>query len=395
MFLVRKLRRAISLVLPIIALIRQFGDKRLVIELAMVGELPYVLPLLQNADKLAGVRLILMPKDQCDLTAPEVVESLTPIRDKFFVMRRDDIQSLAKWFRFDGFLTSEQFSEPLLRPAVCIFHGQPSKGLTFSEQVLRQFDHFFHLGPLHRKALDEFVASRNIEASIVPRLHEVGYPKTDWVIRDKPNTRESLFSGQLKSFDRVILYAPAFNKHCTLHTIGEQLTAELARQPDTGVIVKLAPDMIGTKNNDYATNGIDWQQRIESWGWQNVFIGTSLDIGSYILAADLMVTDVSGVGYEFLATGKPVIYFECLDFYSQVVLPKHPELVLSDLLGRDTMNGGRQYGTVVRSLAELSEVLSKPLNSPAACEMQQRLLYNPGHGSDAMVRTLARILAEQ
>jgi len=393
MFLVRKLRRAIALVLPIIALIRQRGDKRLVVELAMIGELPYVLPLLRKADELSGVRLILMPKDGVDPTALEVAESLNAIHNNFVVMCSDDVQSLAKWFRFDAFLTSEQFSEPLLRPAICLFHGQPSKGLTFTEQVLRRFDHFFHLGPLHRTALDEFVASRGIDASLLPELHEVGYPKSDSVIRGNPGMRASLFSGQLESFDRVILYSPAFNKHCTLHTMGEELVSTLAGQPDACVIIKLAPDMIGKTNNEYATDGIDWQQRIESWGWQNVFIGTSLDIGPYILAADLMVTDVSGVGYEFLATGKPVVYFECLDFYSQVVLPKQPELSLSELLARDTMNAGRKYGTVVRSLEELTEALSKPLNSPVAREMQKRLLYNPGHGTDAMVRTLARILA--
>jgi len=391
MVIVKKLRRAMALLRPTMELLRHHGKKKLVIELAMAGELPFILPILKNATELPGIRLILMPAHDHDLVVPQVSDALRPIGANFSVMRRDDIQSLGKWIRFDGLVTSEQFSEPLFRPAVCVFHGHPSKGITFTKQVIERFDHFFHLGPIHRNALDEFVVAQEIDRESLPELHEIGYPKTDDLIRGSLTLEQGLFGDRLRPFDKVILYAPAFNEHCTLRTIGVELITTLASLSGACVIVKLAPDSIGQLDNHYATGGVDWRKQIESLELENVFVAMDLDIGPCIAVSDMMVTDVSGVGYEFLATGKPVIYFECLDFYEKVVLPKHPELTLDDLLDRDTMNGGRHYGTVVRSLDQLRDVLSGPLPGHSAEQLQKLLLYNPGNATKATMQTLARL----
>lgn len=393
MTIATKLERALTLAKPARELLGHWGTKKLIVELAIPGELPYILPLLKHADRLPGIRLVLVPSDDRALEVDQVRRALQPISDNFSILRRDDVQSLSRWIRFDGFLTSEQFSKPLLRPSICIFHGQPSKGITFTKRVVDSFDHFFHLGPLHHKAFDEFVDSHEIERSSLPESHAIGYPKTDELLGGLLSHNQQIFDDRLSEFDKKILYAPAFNEHCTLRTIGTELIETLSSLAGTCVIVKLAPDSIERTDNVYATGGVDWPARIESLGLENVFIATDLDIGPFIAIADVMVTDVSGVGYEFLATGKPVVYFECLDFYEQVVLSQNPDLSLDDLLSRDTINGGRRYGTVVRSLEELTTALTKPLPTPCAQTMQQRLLYNPGSGTQAMLEALTRLFA--
>jgi CDP-glycerol glycerophosphotransferase (TagB/SpsB family) len=108
-----------------------------------------------------------------------------------------------------------------------------------------------------------------------------------------------------------------------------------------------------------------------------------------------MITDVSGVAYEFLVTGKPVVFFDCPEFYQHTVSPANPTLTLSEIIERDTINGGRRYGTVVRSLPELTQALSQPLPAPNADQMQNGLLYNPGCATAVMLKTLTDIFARQ
>ena len=44
--------------------------------------------------------------------------------------------------------------------SIVLFHGQPSKGLTFSPEVLNSFDAPLLTVPMHREALDDFVSER-------------------------------------------------------------------------------------------------------------------------------------------------------------------------------------------------------------------------------------------
>lgn len=389
---VGKLTRGVALLGPACKVISRIGKKKLVVELPSVGELPYILPLLRAARQLARVHLIVTPVHWDDLAHPAVRRLLAPLAGNFSLMRRADVVSLHAHLGFDGFLTSEQFSEPLLRPAICIFHGQPSKALTYTEEMLRCYDHFCHLGPLHRRALDEFVAAAGISSVRLPTSHAVGYPKSDAVVRGGAVPSHDDELKRLKKFARIVLYAPAFNEYATLRTIGLELIQTLAALPDTGVLVKLAPDSIGSTADHYATGGVDWRRKIEALGLPNVLVARDLDIGGYIAVADVMVTDVSGVGYEFLAVGKPVIYVDCPRFYERVVLPQHPQLTLSECLSRDTINGGRNYGIVIQSLDELPLAVSAARPEHDGCGLQKQLLYNPGTATEALLQTLNRLL---
>lgn len=365
------------------------------VELPMLGEMPYIIPILRKMTDSADFSVVLACRDygndvkMLDAFLPAGVLSRILVINSGFL---DPLSSL-----IDLYVTSEQFS--LGHPrifSICVFHGQPSKGITFSCKILESFDMFFFLGPLHRQALEGFI-QRNSVASRLPEIFEAGYPKLDPLINRKYDRQHVLRSLGLSGDRRTVLYAPAFNEFATLRTFGPDLVDALTGIDDINVIIKLAPDSINSVTNFYATGGINWREVLKKFEGERCRVADDIDINPYLEAADLMVTDVSGVAYDFLITGKPVVYFDCPDFYTKYLPRYDVGLTLEECLADDSVNAGRNYGTVVGNLAELRHVVTDCLsnNYGAYCPpagMADALVYNPGTATDVSFDRIEKLL---
>ncbi len=122
----------------------------------------------------------------------------------------------------DLFIVPDQFSRGAADIfSVCIFHGQPSKGITFSGEIIEAFDAFFLYGPLHQDALKEFI--REYCAGELPAhlaLYEIGYTKSDQLLRGEYNREKILLEMGLNAGEKTILYAPAYDEGASLRECG-------------------------------------------------------------------------------------------------------------------------------------------------------------------------------
>jgi hypothetical protein len=368
-----------------------------IVELPMLGELPYILPLVVSLSQFSDFVVVIACRNYAEfvliekkLLGPDLLSRIH-VTDYRAVMRLSRLAHL--------YITSEQFNLGIDGvPSVCVFHGQPSKGITFSKNVINGFDYFFLLGPLHRRALNRFLKNNPDLMGRLPELFEAGYPKMDKVVKGVYDRQVVLEKLGLDPARKTVLYAPAFNEYATLRTIGQELIATLCAVGDVNIVIKLAPDSINSPENFYATGGGDWKKTLKPFENERCKITDDLDINPYLVAADVMVTDVSGVAYDFHVLGKPVVYVDCPEFYDKYVSRFDPNLSYAVCISDDTINAGRDFGFVVKELPELQKKVSaiisggcsdKPPRSITCAE----LLYNPGKAVEASVSKIREILA--
>ncbi len=189
---------------------------------------------------------------------------------------------------------------------VNIGHGTISKGSFFTENLISRRENAANLlclpGVIHKQVLKKNV--------YIP-MEVTGMPKLDTVFslqkknQDKPSgyRQELLKQMKLSLSKTTILFAPTFNKEFSLvyHT-GAELRKYIP--VEYNLIIKLhgvAPEEWKTAFRSYALHTPD------------TYYSDDYDISSCFLAADLMISDMSSVIYEFLALNKPVILFDSPD----------------------------------------------------------------------------------
>ena len=396
-------KRLLSLIKCVAFVIRSKarGKKVIVFELSMLGLLPYILPLIREVVRLKHVSVVLAVTGDFTSTSKDLAPLMDDVYDRLFLTTKTEVSAVSAFLGIDLFITSEQFRGGLPGVySISIFHGQPSKGITFTKEVLSSFDAFFLFGPLHSLALQKFQDKSRDSLLQPPEIFEVGYTKLDDLLNGKYSRQKVLQELALGNDRKTILYAPAFNEYATLRTIGFQLIERLKGIEGANVIIKLAPDSINNPSNFYSTGGVNWKQELRKVENDNVRLIDDLDINPYLIASDVMVTDVSGVAYDFLLLDKPVVFYDCPDFYSKYVPRYSPELTIEECLSDDTINAGRNYGLVVHDLDELRTAVTHSLDHPSELSHNRKglgslLLYNPGKATEVAVQTIEKLLEDR
>jgi hypothetical protein len=170
--------------------------------------------------------------------------------------------------RLDLYITNEQFvTGPAGVYTLTLFHGQPSKGVTFNLHGLfptMANDAFFLYGPLQKQALDEHLA---INQSSIPEhlsLFEIGYTKSDDLLNGRFDRRSILENLSLDPTRKTILYAPAFNEGASLRECGLQILQTLCQLSQYNIIAKLPVDCLQPTSNITATGGVNWFESISN-----------------------------------------------------------------------------------------------------------------------------------
>ena len=374
---------------------KAFGGEIIVFELAILGELPYILPLIKAISEFKNISVILGCREDLKSIYRELTYFAGDILNKIFLI---DERYIYEFPYIDLFITPEQFSlGPAAAYSICIFHGQPSKGMTFNKSVLDNFDMFFLYGPLHLLALEKFLKKNHEILTHIPEISKVGYTIIDDLLNKKYNRKEILENLGLKSGRKTVLYAPAFNEYATLRTIGFDLIECLKSIDEVNIIIKLANDSIRNTENFYATGGVNWMKEFKKLETERFKVANALDINPYLEACDVMVTDVSGVAYDFLLIDKPVVFLNCPDFYLKYVPRYAQNLSFEECLADDTINAGRNYGVIVNNLEELRSAVIRSLNYPQELselrkKLHQLLLYNPGKATEVAVNKIDELL---
>jgi CDP-glycerol glycerophosphotransferase len=244
---------------------------------------------------------------------------------------------------------------------------------------MREWDRLFFI---NRRRMENFIRAGAIDAdSQAARL--VGYPKLDCLV-DGTLTRDDVLRAiGIDVESRTVLYAPTWSPYSSLNAMGEELVKGLVAA-GYSVIVKLHDR---SRDPEYKhSGGVDWPSLLEpilraGGGW----LADGSDACPYLAAADLLITDHSSVGFEYLLLDRPIIRIEM------------PELIANTDINPDYVALLRDASTTVRDVKETIKAVEKCFCdggtlSPERRAVAAELFYEPGTATARAVRELYDVI---
>jgi hypothetical protein len=206
--------------------------------------------------------------------------------------------------RWDAYVTSDFMWATLPRGTarVQMFHGVGGKyGFDAPTESMRQWDRLFFV---NERRLRNFVMSGAIdEDSAAARL--IGMPKVDCLVDGSLDRDRILAEFGLDPNRPTILYAPTWSPASSLNRMGEELIGQLVERP-VNLIVKLH-DRSRDLRPRYS-GGIDWVARLTPLlDRPSARLATAANIAPCLAAADVMITDHSSAGFEYLLLDRPIV----------------------------------------------------------------------------------------
>jgi CDP-Glycerol:Poly(glycerophosphate) glycerophosphotransferase len=284
----------------------------------------------------------------------------------------------AALMRFDAYLASD-FTWQWLARGTCriqMFHGVAGKyGFDAPQGSMRAWHRLFFI---NERRLRSFKACGAIDPDS-PAVRLVGMPKTDALVNGAWSRGRVLESLSLDPARPTVLYAPTWSPASSLNTLGIDLIQRLL---DSGlnVIVKLH-DRSRDRRPRYS-GGVDWVARIEPLlSGRPGALATGHDISPYLAAADVMVTDHSSAGFEFLLRDRPLVRIH------------RPELIALANIHREYVELLASASQSVHSVDECVRAVERGLEMPEQLGASRRavareLFYGAGTATLRAVQNL-------
>ena len=272
--------------------------------------------------------------------------------------------------RIDVYLTADLLWAALPRGArrIQMFHGVAGKfqhDYDRPESSMRRWHRFFFV---NRRRMRNFISAGAIDASSdAPRL--VGMPKVDCLV-DGSLQRDPILTGlNLDPARPTVLYAPTWSAASSLNLMGMELVSGLLER-SWNVVVKLHDRSRDPR--PFYSGGIDWAARLsELMKGKPGYLVADADICPYLAAADVMITDHSSAGFEYLLRDRPLVRIHV------------PELLrgsnISEEYVRLLADAASSVETSVEALAAVEAALSDPhAGSASRRAVAADLFYKPG-----------------
>jgi hypothetical protein len=290
-----------------------------------------------------------------------------------------------EWRRFDLYLNGDPWAAARLRRcarSINFFHGVAGKyDLDSPAGLPMGFDTYTRVAFINQDRM-----RRYLQANVVTREQAVllGYPKLDRLATggiDGAAVRASL---GLTANSPVALYAPTYSTASSLHLAGESIVRELVTA-GFSVMVKLHDRSLDSDAR--YTGGVDWRARFTSLASEHkgriAFVEVP-DASPLLAAADVMVTDHSSIGFEYLVLDRPLVVFDA------------PDLAAAARINPDKVALLQSASTVVRTAADAAHAARAALAEPGRLSNVRRriageLFFDPG-GATARAVELAREL---
>jgi CDP-Glycerol:Poly(glycerophosphate) glycerophosphotransferase len=291
----------------------------------------------------------------------------------------------AEWSRYDLYLNADPWAAARLRRCahrVNFFHGVAGKyDLDRPAGLPMGFDSYDRVAFINRDRMHRY-----LEAGVVTTAQAalVGYPKLDRLATggvDGAAIRDSL---GLTRDRPTALYAPTYSPASSLHVAGEAIIRGLAAA-GFNVIVKLH-DRSLDPDPRYSAN-IDWRTRmhaIEVPG--RIAYVEAPDAGPFLAAADIMVTDHSSVGFEYLVLDRPLLVFDT------------PGLIEAARINPEKVALLRSAARVVYNVDDLKASATAEAAAPGRLSTERRrvageVFHEPGGATDRAVAIIRDLLA--
>src|SRR5690242_8777776 len=290
----------------------------------------------------------------------------------------------ASLMQIDVYLAADFLWMSLPRGArrVQTFHGVAGKYRTVYDspsESMRGWDRLFFI---NERRLRHFIDSGAIEEGS-PAARLIGMPKLDCLVDGSLKHDELLVEMGIDPARKTILYAPTWSPHSSVVSMGEELVQRLG---DAGyaLIVKLHDR---SRHLEYIhSGGVDWGARLEPLLQKfGGVLAAGHNSSPYLAAADLMITDHSSVGFEYLLLDRPLLRIHVPELIKKTdIEPSYVELLANASTRVDTAD--ELVRAVERAFADPRE------NSATRVAVANEMFYKPGTATDRAVNELYELL---
>jgi hypothetical protein len=279
----------------------------------------------------------------------------------------------AEWRRFDLYINGDPWAAARLRRCarrINFFHGVAGKyDLDNPAGLPMGFEYYDRVAFINRDRM-----RRYLDAGVVtPRQAAlVGYPKLDGLARGRIDGAAVNAALGLSPRRPTVIYAPTYSAASSLHLAGEDIIRTLAAA-DCNVVVKLHDRSLDL--DPRYTGGIDWRRRMKALESPGLIVYVEgADASPFLAAADLMVTDHSSVGFEYLVLDRPLVVFDT------------PGLVEAARINPDKIALLRSAAHVVKDTTALAACVRQALVRPGSMSGARRrvaaeMFHDPGNAT--------------
>jgi len=293
--------------------------------------------------------------------------------------------SQAEWTRFDPYMNADPWAAARLRRCarrINFSHGVAGKyDLDRPDGLPMGFEYYDRVAFINRDRMQRY-----LDAGVVSHSQAVlvGYPKLDRLASGQVEGRVIRSALALNPLRPTAFYAPTYSPESSLHLAGENIIRELAGA-GFNVIVKLHDRSLDP--DPRYTAGIDWRRRMRALELPGIIrYVEGPDASPYLAAADVMVTDHSSAGFEYLVLDRPLIVFDT------------PGLVDAARINPEKVALLRSAATVVSGADELAAVAWAELAQPGRLSNERRrvaeeMFHEPGTATARAVTIIRELLA--
>ena len=290
----------------------------------------------------------------------------------------------AAFMHFDSYLTADFLWARLPRGTrrVQTFHGVAGKYRTVYDSPadsMRGWDRLFFI---NKRRLQNFIDNGAIDADS-PAIRLIGMPKLDCLVDGSFERNEVLASLGVDPSRRTVLYAPTWSKYSSLSVMGEELVQRLGAA-GYAVIVKLHDR--SRQTDDYHSGGIDWGERLLPFLRQSGgVLAPGSNSSAYLLGADVLVTDHSSVGFEYLLLDRPLIRIHVPELLEKTdIEPVYVQLMAD-------------AATSVNDIDELVAAVDESLANPRALSSSRQtvageMFYKPGTATARAISEMYEVI---
>ena len=288
----------------------------------------------------------------------------------------------AAWSRWDVCLTSDFMWAALPRGAarVQMFHGVAGKyDFDAPRESWRDWDLLFFV---NARRLANAVRCGAVDESS-PSIRLIGMPKVDCLVDGTLRQQEVLIGAELDPSRPTVLYAPTWSPESSLNSMGLPLLERLTSMP-VNLLVKLH-DRSYDPRWAYS-GGVNWRGVLEPrLSRPHARLVPGGNITPWLAAADVLITDHSSAGFEYLLLDRPVVRIHIPELLTRARV--HPDYVrMMEAAATSAAGVPAVIQAVEHALAAPSE------RSVARREVAADLFYKPGTATRRAVRALYELM---
>jgi CDP-glycerol glycerophosphotransferase len=182
---------------------------------------------------------------------------------------------------------------------------------------------------------------------------------------------------------KTVLYAPTWSRYSSVASMGEEIVKRLGAAR-YAVIVKLHDR--SRQGDDYHSGGADWGQRLAPLLQANGgVLATGSNSSTYLMAADVLITDHSSVGFEYLLLDRPLIRIHVPELLEKTdIEPVYVQLMI---------DASTSVLNIEQLVAAVDESFANPQRkSESRREVAGEMFYQPGTATTRAIAEMYEVI---